>query len=231
MNIFKELTKYPAAATLLILRDILAAKVFTFFCTAKAKLILSALGCHYGKNLQVDGKFIIRVHRRGAICLGDNVRIKSRFMSNPVGMTTPTVLHCIGHGSITFGNNSGCSAAVISSQSRVEIGAYVNIGANTRILDHDYHALDFRSRRDSATDRTNRRTAPITIGNDVFIGTNAIILKGVVIGDRAIIGAGSVVGAGMVPADSVVLGNPAKVVKSLAIPTDDTSAVEERLRS
>ena len=50
------------------------------------------------------------------------------------------------------------------------------------------------------------------IGNDVFIGTNAIILKGTHIGDRSVVAAGSVVFGLEVPPDSIVKGNPAKVL-------------------
>jgi acetyltransferase-like isoleucine patch superfamily enzyme len=222
VSIFRQLTKYPFASTLLIVRDILATTISTPISTAKTKLILSALGCRYGKNLEIDGKLIIRIHRRGAIRLGDNVRVKSRFMSNPVGMTSPTVFHCIGDGSIKFGDNSGCSAAVLSSQSGIDIGDNVNMGANVRVFDHDFHSIDFLARRDPTADRASRRTMPIVIGNDVFIGTNAIILKGVTIGDRCVIGAGAVVALKDIPPDSLVLGNPAKVVKSLSASTHTT---------
>jgi acetyltransferase-like isoleucine patch superfamily enzyme len=219
VSISSQLTKYPLAATLLIVRDILATKISTCISTAKTKLILSALGCRYGKNLRVDGKLIIRIHRRGAIRLGENVGIHSRFMSNPAGMTNPTVFHCIAEGSITFGDNSGCSAAVLSSRSRIDIGDNVNIGANVRIFDHDFHSLDFFARRDADADKAGCRTAPVVIGNDVFIGTNAIILKGVTVGDRSVIGAGAVVSLKEIPPDSLVIGNPAKAVKSLSART------------
>lgn len=52
---------------------------------------------------------------------------------------------------------------------------------------------------------------PVTIGNNVFIGTKAIILKGTTIGDNCIIGAGSVV-KGVFPEGVVIAGNPAKVI-------------------
>ena len=52
----------------------------------------------------------------------------------------------------------------------------------------------------------------VIIGNDVFIGTNAIILKGTHIGDRSVVAAGSVVFGLEVPPDSIVKGNPAKVL-------------------
>ena len=53
---------------------------------------------------------------------------------------------------------------------------------------------------------------PVHIGNHVWIGRSAIILKGVTIGAGAIVGAGSVVTRD-VPARSLVAGNPAKVIK------------------
>ena len=55
---------------------------------------------------------------------------------------------------------------------------------------------------------------PVTIGNNVFIGMQSIILKGVTIGDNCVIGAGSVVSRD-VPANSVAAGNPARVIMSI----------------
>ncbi|RWR08143.1 acyltransferase [Paenirhodobacter populi] len=56
--------------------------------------------------------------------------------------------------------------------------------------------------------------APVVIGDDVFIGRGATILPGVTIGSRVIVGAGSVVGKD-VPPNSVVVGNPARVIRTL----------------
>jgi maltose O-acetyltransferase len=67
---------------------------------------------------------------------------------------------------------------------------------------------------DAGSARWRTMTAPIVIGDDVWVGAGVIILPGVTIGDRCTVGAGSVV-THDIPADSVALGTPAKVVRQL----------------
>lgn len=62
--------------------------------------------------------------------------------------------------------------------------------------------------------KTTVQSAPVTIGDDVWIGANCIILKGVTIGARSVIGAGSIVTRD-IPSDCIAAGTPAKVIKSL----------------
>jgi acetyltransferase-like isoleucine patch superfamily enzyme len=124
----------------------------------------------------------------------------------------------MGDGHITFGDNSGCSFAVLSSKSSIRIGDHTKIGGNARIYDHDYHALDYLSRRSPVNDIAACKTAPVVIGNDILVGANAIILKWVTIGDRSVIGAGAVVSLKDIPPDSLVAGNPARVIRSLKEP-------------
>jgi acetyltransferase-like isoleucine patch superfamily enzyme len=131
--------------------------------------------------------------------------------SNRVGLTNPVLLETLGDGEIEIGDFSGGSAVVISSRAKVMIGKNVKLGGNVRIFDHDFHSLEFSVRKTS-NDWKNIKARPIRIGDDVFIGTNAIILKGVTIGDRAIIGAGSVVMKD-IPADEIWGGNPARRIK------------------
>jgi len=90
----------------------------------------------------------------------------------------------------------------------VTIGDRVTATSGVQFITHDgslWLLEDEQGRR--------YRYAPITIGNDVFIGVNTIILPGVSIGDRVVIGAGSVV-TRSIPSGSVVAGNPARFVKS-----------------
>jgi maltose O-acetyltransferase len=71
------------------------------------------------------------------------------------------------------------------------------------------HPLDPAARREGW-----EQGAPITIGNSVWIGGAAVICPGVTIGDEAVVGAGAVVTRD-VPAGAVVVGNPARVVRSV----------------
>ncbi|MCR5752825.1 MAG: acyltransferase [Kiritimatiellae bacterium] len=87
----------------------------------------------------------------------------------------------------------------------------MKVGGNVRIFDHDFHPLEWEARRPPENGEKTRAKA-IEIGNDVFIGTNAIILKGSRIGDGSIVAAGSVVFGLDVPPNSLVKGNPAVIM-------------------
>jgi acetyltransferase-like isoleucine patch superfamily enzyme len=104
---------------------------------------------------------------------------------------------------------------------RIQNGTYVN--ANTRILCTDsieigercaiswsVQIIDFDGHQIVSPPRPSK--APIRIGNDVWIGARAIVLKGVEIGDGAIIAAGAVVTRSVAP-QALVAGNPARVIK------------------
>jgi acetyltransferase-like isoleucine patch superfamily enzyme len=71
--------------------------------------------------------------------------------------------------------------------------------------------LDAATRR-SKDDCDKCASSPIEIGDDVFVGANTLILKGVTLGKRVIVGAGSVVTRSF-PDDAVIAGNPAKRIK------------------
>jgi acetyltransferase-like isoleucine patch superfamily enzyme len=117
----------------------------------------------------------------------------------------------LGRGRIEIGDHSGLSGTVLSARSLIQIGQRVLIGGNVRIFDHDFHPTGWQER--CAGDPG--ATRPVVIGDDVFIGTNVIVLKGVQIGERSVIGAGSVVTLSEIPPDSLVAGNPAKIVRRL----------------
>lgn len=89
---------------------------------------------------------------------------------------------------------------------QITIGEGTLIGAGTRILDSHFHCI-------SRGDRLRPdRASPVSVGNEVWIGMGATLLKGVRIEDGAIVGAGSVVRRS-VGRDEVVAGNPAKALR------------------
>jgi acetyltransferase-like isoleucine patch superfamily enzyme len=95
----------------------------------------------------------------------------------------------------------------------VTIGDDCLIGGGVRIQDTDGHPLDPVLRRQGmAVPSDNVR--PVVIGNNVWIAPRAVILKGVTIGENSVVGTGTVV-THDVPSNTVVAGNPARVIRSL----------------
>ena len=113
----------------------------------------------------------------------------------------------------------------IWSAASIEIGDRVSISHNVNIHDTNAHSLDPQIRHrhfmeTMATGFPRENTvdivsSPIVIGNDVWIGFNSIILKGVTIGRGAIVAAGSVVTKD-IPEFSIAAGNPARIVKDIS---------------
>lgn len=101
--------------------------------------------------------------------------------------------------------NSGCH---FQDQGGVTIGDGSLIGHNVVLatINHDF----------DPSHRSDNHPAPIVIGQDVWIGSNATILPGVTIGDGAVVAAGAVVTRDVLPM-TVVGGVPAKVIKTLQI--------------
>ena len=100
----------------------------------------------------------------------------------------------------------------------VEIGKNCQIASNTLITDTDFHPIDpIQREREALGYKIDYRIVnkkKIKIGNNVWIGWGAIILKGVNIGENSIIAAGAVV-VDDIPANSIAAGSPAIVVKSI----------------
>lgn len=168
-------------------------------------------GCEVGKGFRTSGKCCFKASKEGSIRIGDSVSLLAGHRSNRVGLSNPVLIETFGDGIVEIGKNSGASAVVISSRTKVSIGEHVKVGGNVRIFDHDYHSMNAAIRR-TESDVEDVKSSPVIIEDNVFIGTNAIILKGVHIGARSIIGAGAVVSGREIPPDSVVAGNPAHIL-------------------
>ncbi len=176
-------------------------------------------GIEIGAGWRLYGLPIIQRHRQSRICIGRGANLRSTSRSNPLGPNHPVILSTRRAGAqLTIGDDFGMTGGSLVCDERVSIGDRVWLGANAVITDTDFHPLDPQTRRDSPL---NAATAPVEISDDVFIGMNALILKGVHIGARAVVGAGSVVTRD-VPPGAIVAGNPARVVGEVANPIPRT---------
>lgn len=178
------------------------------------KIFLRIMKIKYGKGLLLKGIPVI-FNKKGAVMeLGDNVVVKSSFLSNLVGLYQRTIIVTrTPEAVIRIGNNTGISGATIYARKRIEIGENTCIGGNVKILDNDFHPLETEARNADIKDKIG--TKPVSIGNNCFIGCNALILKGTELGDGCVVGAGAVV-SGKFASGSVIAGNPAKVLRQTA---------------
>jgi len=103
------------------------------------------------------------------------------------------------------------TGGTLCAAERIEIGDHVTIGANVTVVDSDFHPIDPVRR---LTHPNDGQTSPVFIENNVFIGMNSLILKGVKIGEGSVIGAGSVVTKD-VPPGVIAAGNPARVINGV----------------
>ncbi|TSA41539.1 MAG: acyltransferase [Verrucomicrobiales bacterium] len=103
-----------------------------------------------------------------------------------------------------FNNNSGVCAT-----KSIRIGERCLIGDSVMIVDSDFHEINPASRHSSAGPSES-----VVIGNNVWIGSRAVILKGVTIGDNSVIGAMSLV-TDNIPPNCIVAGVPAKVIRQI----------------
>ncbi len=127
---------------------------------------------------------------------GDQVLIKSPFYCTD-GIHIHVGSSCVA--------NFGC---VFQDAEEIRIGDRCLIGPYTCIYTVN-HDLDARRRAQKMI-----RALPVTIGDDVWIGGNCVILPGVTIGDRAVIGAGSIV-THDIPSGTLWAGNPARKLRDL----------------
>lgn len=146
-----------------------------------------------GAGVQIRGR--IRLRRGVRVSIGDRCRINKH-------------VRFAGTGEVTVGPDTLLNDCWIGSWSRVSVGARCLL-SDCRIVDNDFHHVD-PARRHEPPDAGTR--APITIGDNVWIGSDALVLKGVVVGTDSVVGAACVVRAD-VPPRCVVIGNPQQVVK------------------
>jgi acetyltransferase-like isoleucine patch superfamily enzyme len=163
----------------------------------------------YCESAQVFKKLISK--KPGAVIFGNHVSVYA-------GCSFAIAAN----GRCTVGDFTLLNGAIIMAEDTIDIGSHCLISWGVGIADSDFHPLEPAQRLiDSQAlapffknrpPRPKLKTAAVKIGNNVWIGMNAVILKGVTIGDNSVVAAGAVV-TKSIPANTIVAGNPAVTVK------------------
>ena len=158
----------------------------------------------FGDNFKVLEPWSIEVYGKD-IRIGKSAHLIST-SDRKIRLTT--VVSKRDEGSITIGDYCLISPGTrISSQVGITIGDNCMFASNVYCSDSDWHSIYNRT-------RPFRASAKVILEDNVWIGDGAIICKGVTIGKNSVIGAGAVVSRD-IPANSIAVGVPAKVVKTI----------------
>ncbi|SHK18148.1 transferase hexapeptide (six repeat-containing protein) [Tepidibacter formicigenes DSM 15518] len=161
------------------------------------------------------GKLIIKNRLRlngeiSSLCINkSSIHIRknaSLIINGTVDLGSGTNLIVDNGASICIGDNSYIAGdSKIYARNKITIGRNCALSWGLTIIDTDFHDIIHN-------DNINNLSCEVNIGNHVWIGCNVSILKGVSIGENAIVAAGSVVTKN-VPANCLVGGNPARIIK------------------
>lgn len=160
------------------------------------------------------GKPIIFKTPGSTIKISKGSTLISKTKYNIAGINHPVIIATLSKEAIIEIGNVGISGATICAVKRIEIMDFSGLGANSKIFDTDFHNLDpIKRRMQKSIDEAI--SGPVKICEDVWIGSDAVILKGVSIGRGTVVGARTVVTKSLPPM-VVAVGNPAKIVKEIS---------------
>lgn len=176
-------------------------------------LITHGVETEYG-NVYLGGLPIIQKHPNARIIIGKGVTLLSDSKYNVAGINHPVILAACTDGSvIELKDGCGMSGTSVVAATKIVIGENTMLGVNTNVYDTDFHPMNVTLRRNqkSISDAESR---PIIIEDDVWIGANTTVLKGVTIKKGAVVGAHSLVNKD-VSKSEFHAGIPAKFIKRL----------------
>lgn len=170
-------------------------------------------GIELGAGCRFFGMPVLRRAPASAIRIGERCTFRSARSSNLAGINRPCYVSTLRAGArLRIGPRGGFSGTVIAAAESVEIGCDVLCGANTFISDTDWHSPDPEERLSGETGTA----APVVIEDNVWLGANVIVLKGLTIGRNSVIGAGSIV-TKSIPPNSLAAGTPACIIREFRV--------------
>jgi acetyltransferase-like isoleucine patch superfamily enzyme len=181
-------------------------------------------GIAIGKGCRFYGRPILRRFPGSRIIIGARSEFRSSQTSNLGGIGRPCYISTNLSGArIEIAESCGFSATVICADVEIVFGRNVWCGVNTVIMDSDGHPVDAQKRIAGETGPA----LPIRIEDNVWLGMNVVVLKGVTIGRNSVVAANSVV-AHSLPANVIAAGYPARVVRSTKKGSQSTDVLVER---
>lgn len=166
----------------------------------------------WGSGWSFYGVPIIQKHLHSQMSFGAHLQLRSSTRSNPLGLNHPVILATLNQNAqLIVGDHFAMSGGCICVAEKIIIGNNVAVGANSTIVDTDFHPLSSSER---AANPQDGKSKPVTIEDNAFIGMNCLIVKGVTIGKGSVIGANSVVTRD-VPPGMIAAGNPAQIVRPI----------------
>lgn len=148
-------------------------------------------GVKIGKRAKFYGFPKVFRHRGSEIVIGNNFECRNWWYANPLGINHPTIISSWKKGAkIVIGNDVGISGGSIVASKSISIGDRVLIGANSTIVDNNFHPLKGSNKRYS---KNNISESSVIIGNDVFMGMNSTVLKGANIKNGSTVPAGDII--------------------------------------
>lgn len=159
-------------------------------------------GVELGRHCRFVGHPRFRRYPKSRITIGESCVFNSSALSGSIGIYGPCILATLKEeAAVDIGDGCGFSGTFIACAQRIVLGKNVRCGVNTIIWDTNWHPEDPRVGSD----------APVTIGDNVWLGANCIVLRGVTIGENTIVGVGSLV-ARSLPSGVIAMGVPARVI-------------------
>ena len=193
-------------------------KVWSAYHRAMCPVIATSLrhsGVSLGRNPAFYGMPLVRMWNQSVITIGDRVVLCSDSRYTALALNHRVKISTICKDArIEIHDDVGISGACIVASEEIIIGSQVLLGANTLVVDTDFHPVSPENRRFN-DDPNSIGRAPVYIGENVFVGVGATILKGVRIEKDCVVAAGAVVIAGDYPSGAILAGNPARIVGSV----------------
>jgi acetyltransferase-like isoleucine patch superfamily enzyme len=205
MFLTKNDFKKDTFISFIFLFKVITLRIRIIFWSLINKISLKMVNIKFGKGCRFLGWSLIKRYPQSIIKIGNNCLFNSVVDFNLIGVNRPcTISTQDRNAQLIIGDNCGFSGASISSFLYIKIGNNVRVGANVLITDSDWHSDDYRSGENK----------PVIIHNNVWLGVNSVILKGVTIGENSVVGANSVVTKD-IPSNVIAAGNPCKVIKAI----------------